>query len=301
TAARCSSVVLAGSISIPSSRGASSTGSSPTGRSHRWPRLWAGSVETTRVRRPLAAAVSATAEATVVLPTPPLPPTNSTRRLAASPSSTSTPPAGSGPAPSGGASRAPGRTRRVAARSCSSWPGSAPRAPRRGRPSGTGRPPPGGPGRGCAGRGRGRTRAGPPRPGGTVPVPGPRRAGGRSPALPLLDLRDGDVLVRDRLLARPVHRRAGLEDDPQRGHEDDDVEYQQQPVLVVVEGAQLDDERVDRHHHDERHRDHDRCDVLPAPQQHHGDDRQGQPGQQLVRGAEQRPDEHAAGPVAAGL
>ena len=54
-------------------------GASPRGRSKASARLWAGSVETIRVRWPAAAQRTAVAAATVVLPTPPLPVNSRTR------------------------------------------------------------------------------------------------------------------------------------------------------------------------------------------------------------------------------
>ena len=50
-----------------------SVGSLPSGASSESDRLWAGSVDSTTVRRPAAAQRRAVAAATEVLPTPPLP------------------------------------------------------------------------------------------------------------------------------------------------------------------------------------------------------------------------------------
>jgi hypothetical protein len=69
----------AASISTASSRPRRSgtrCGADPSGRDNASPSDGAGSVETTSVRLPSRAAVRAMAAAQVVLPTPPLPPTN---------------------------------------------------------------------------------------------------------------------------------------------------------------------------------------------------------------------------------
>ena len=61
-------------------RGSSATVSGPIARSKMSDAEWAGSVETSRTRRPIRLAASAVAAAQVVLPTPPLPPKKSTCR-----------------------------------------------------------------------------------------------------------------------------------------------------------------------------------------------------------------------------
>ena len=61
------------STSTASRFGRMAVGSAPTGRSRASARLWAESVETTRVRWPSFAARMAVAAERLVLPTPPLP------------------------------------------------------------------------------------------------------------------------------------------------------------------------------------------------------------------------------------
>src|SRR5262245_4672077 len=62
------------------SEGATATGSGPIARSKMSAVECAGSVDTSSTRRPRRLAASAVADAHVVLPTPPLPPKNSTCR-----------------------------------------------------------------------------------------------------------------------------------------------------------------------------------------------------------------------------
>ena len=73
TAAQFSSSSTCASICWAQSDGAISRGSGPSSCSSESPRLCAGSVERTIVRRPRAAQLRAVAAATLVLPTPPLP------------------------------------------------------------------------------------------------------------------------------------------------------------------------------------------------------------------------------------
>ena len=70
----CRRTVSSGSSSKPSRPGAKRTGFEPIVRSKRWPRLCAGSVDTSSTLPPACARAKADAADTVVLPTPPLPP-----------------------------------------------------------------------------------------------------------------------------------------------------------------------------------------------------------------------------------
>ena len=80
TRSRWASTSLSGSISRPVRLAARSVSRSPISRSKASARLCAGSVDTSRTRRSRLAARNARAEATVVFPTPPLPPTINRRR-----------------------------------------------------------------------------------------------------------------------------------------------------------------------------------------------------------------------------
>jgi len=107
------------------SRGASDTGREPISRWNRWPRLCAGSVETSKVWRPWRASARAVAADTVVLPTPPLPPKNRICLERARASSNLHDPMASVPCPCAGAIHGSARRPREAAPWCRRRQGSA--------------------------------------------------------------------------------------------------------------------------------------------------------------------------------
>src|SRR5690606_3058279 len=70
-------------------------------------------------------------------------------------------------------------------------------------------------------------------------------------------------------------------------------------VAVGPEGPDLDDGGREGHREDEHEREQDGQYRAALAQEHHRDDGEREPGQELVRGAEERPDDHSARAVGA--
>src|SRR5690606_31792564 len=94
-------------------------------------------------------------------------------------------------------------------------------------------------------------------------------------------------------------RRGAFHGDQDRRNQHHQVQDQQEVVALFVESPHLEHQRDDRHYQNEAQGHQGIPDRSAQVDQHHGDDQQRQASQQLVGGAEQGPDQHAAGAIRA--